>query len=358
MRLLSMTITLSFGAMSVSHESMRIPRLKPVRELALPAGHGPHAVGIEPDKLEGGWRGPSDAVLDAQGAAIIADTYNRRVLALDKDGRTRLKVATPNRIAPYRVSPAGTGWVVIAGMDAKESPRVACVRLGATRRRSPRASLRLADGWDILEIAADGTGTTYLEAAPPYGSSLLWQCSWNDLELKEVHVPGYAGFKCWGVTRGGSGQVYALMGKGRAVGLIQFDEKGSVVKAWDLSHLLADTGNEDFIGVDRRNRLYLAERITPDMLGPRIRADEWGYRVRCYALRAGGAALVAIGEIRYAKEDMEDEDPDVVAVGDGVPLRLGPDGSIVMRTATSRMFKLKFYAPPPWSTPSPYGGDG
>jgi len=106
--------------------------------------------------------------------------------------------------------------------------------------------------------------------------------------------------------------------------------------------------NEDLIGVDKQHRLYLAERITPDMLQPHIRADEWGYRVRCYALRDAGAELIARAEMRYAKGDMEDGDPGIVALGDGLPLALGADGSIVMRTATSRTFKLKFYPPPPW----------
>ena len=133
-----------------------------------------------------------------------------------------------------------------------------------------------------------------------------------------------------------------------AGGLVQFDEKGSAAKTWDLSRQVADLGNSDLVGVDRRNRLYFAEPIVPDILEARTRADEWGYRVRCYDLRVEGVPMVAEAEIRYADGDMEDADPDVVAVGDGVPLRLGADGSIVMRTATSKVFKLKFYAAPPW----------
>jgi len=328
-----------------------IPRLNATRQLVLPAGQGQHAVGIVVDLDEGGWEGPSSAAIDKHSRVLIADGANGRVLVLGGNGQTTDVITMPSGLEVRLVGFARDDeWMAAVGMDEDGSSWLVRLPLGWRVQHSADSPARIALRGYIRGMASDRGGATYLVS--DVGSVCLWRVAWNGSTPEQIEIRGLGldGLKCWAVVRAADGHVYALVRGSGSLQLVRFDLQGRPEKQWSLTRLLDVLASSELMGIDKSMRMFLAEDITADE--PWDPPDRWGYLLRCYAITDESATMVAAAEIRYGTGDMEGY-PGCVALGDGRPLSLAPDGAVVLRAANSKQFKLKFYAPPPWRGNAP-----
>ena len=339
----------------------RFVRLSPVRQVVLPAGRGGHAVGIRVSDPEEGWGGPQDAIIDEQGRIIIADTENCRLLMVDRSGRIQAK-RLPSRFHPYLVTPAEPGWVAVVGYVGQLQPlRLIRYALDSPAYKPGRSAiLNLPRDWSVKALASDDRGTVYVSGENQMGPrSVVARISAGTQRVVKMYLRGIDEQGRSQVVRGYDGFVYLFLvearrwwksgvlfftPKDRTPMLVRLDAQGKPVKRWDF----ADVEDiEGVVGIDREGRVYRSSAISgwyTELASPPPEA--WGYYVYCYALGDSRPQLLDKAEIGYSKGDME-ANPDFVYLGES-RLRLSPDGSIMLRTATRRRFKLEFFPPPPW----------
>ena len=199
-------------------------------------------------------------------------------------------------------------------------------------------------------MASDNRGTVYLSMSngDVHG---LWRIGWDDRHFEKLQLPS-AGILYFPLMRGDNGLVYGFVRAfrpERVETLMRFGSGGREEKQWEL--VRGDVSRpyvEDVIGVDALCRLYVFDSI-PIYDTSSAPPEAWGYYIYCYSLGDGGLQLLGRAEIRYSKGDMAGE-PEVVDLGPGPRMSVGPDGSVVLRAATTGQFKLKFYSPPPWGS--------
>jgi hypothetical protein len=176
--------------------------------------------------------------------------------------------------------------------------------------------------------------------------------AWGSHEAQRIAAVDASDGRYWGLARGGDGTVYALIREAVSLKLVQIDLDGKPRKTWNLTRFLPDFESGDFIAVDALGRVFCAQSISAD--SPWDPPDHWGYVLRAYVLVGETAQRAGAAEVRYGPGDMEGY-PGLVSLGDRPPLTVDINGSVILRAATSKEFRLKSYPPPPWMAESSDG---